>query len=271
VVDGIQKNRVKCNWKLAVDNLFDWYHPKVSHGSAMGVGMFAEQDLRPMDQMVLLGDYGHAIGGPGMSEEEQRQLEGRVRQVSQGEAEWDMMNFSDRLQAGNAWRVKEQTRLAMGPVGVRSYGHPNIFPNVWISTYGSPQLCLRIPRGPLETELWWFSFVEKSMSPEERRLTIQNSLHGFGPAGLLEQDDGENWSHSTRGSAGTVSGERPLNFSMGHGRDQMREDPSGQSSIDTVINEHAQLWTYQSWQDWMHAESWAALTRDRSAVPSGVV
>ena len=24
VVDGIQKNRIQCNWKLAVDNLFDW-------------------------------------------------------------------------------------------------------------------------------------------------------------------------------------------------------------------------------------------------------
>lgn len=271
VVDGIQKNRVKCNWKLAVDNLFDWYHPKVSHGSAIGVGMFTEQDLRPMDQMVLLGDYGHAIGGPGMSEAEQQQLESRVSQVGQGESEWDMMDFGDRHQAGNAWRVKDNTKQAMGPVGVRSYGHPNIFPNVWISTYGSPQLCLRIPRGPLETELWWFTFVEKSMSAEERRFTIQNSVHGFGPAGLLEQDDGENWSHSTRSSTGTVSGERPLNFSMGHGHDQVREDPSGQTSIDTVVNEHAQLWTYQSWQDWMHADSWAALTRDRSPVPSGAV
>ena len=35
VQDGIHKNRLKCNWKLAVDNLYDWYHVKVSHGSAI--------------------------------------------------------------------------------------------------------------------------------------------------------------------------------------------------------------------------------------------
>jgi phenylpropionate dioxygenase-like ring-hydroxylating dioxygenase large terminal subunit len=271
VVDGIQKNRVKCNWKLAVDNLFDWYHPKVSHGSAIAVGMLTEQDLKPMDQMVLLGEYGHAVGGPGISEAEQAQMEDKARRVARGEASWDMANFDDRHQAINAWRANEQAKLAMGPVGVRSHGHPNIFPNVWISTYGSTQLCLRIPRGPLETELWWFTLVEKSMPAEQRRLSILNATHGFGPAGLLEQDDGENWSHSTRGSLGTVTQKRSVNFSMGHGRDEMLTHPSGQSSIDTVINEHAQLWTYQSWQDWMHADSWAALTRDRSQVPTGVV
>ncbi len=43
VIDGIQKNRIKCNWKLAVDNLYDWYHVKVSHGSALRVGFVARR------------------------------------------------------------------------------------------------------------------------------------------------------------------------------------------------------------------------------------
>ena len=38
VVDGVQKNIIGCNWKLAVDNLFDWYHPQISHASAMQTG-----------------------------------------------------------------------------------------------------------------------------------------------------------------------------------------------------------------------------------------
>ncbi len=25
---------IGCNWKLAVDKLFDWYHPQVTHASA---------------------------------------------------------------------------------------------------------------------------------------------------------------------------------------------------------------------------------------------
>ena len=259
VVDGIQKNRLQCNWKLAVDNLFDWYHPKVSHHSAIRAGMLTEESLYPMDQMVILGEYGHAIGGPGVSEEQQVVLEEKYRSASRPDG-------SDRPAYANAWRATDSAKTNLGPVGIRTRGHPNIFPNVWIALGGN-QMCLRIPRGPLETELWWFTFVEKSMSPEERRNVVQTATHFFGPAGLLEQDDGENWSHSTRGSQGLVTGRRPLNYAMGLGRGEVRNDASGQSSIETVVNEHGQLWTYRCWEEWMRAESWPALIRDHSPIP----
>jgi phenylpropionate dioxygenase-like ring-hydroxylating dioxygenase large terminal subunit len=35
IIPGIQKFIIDCNWKFAVDNLFDWYHPQVTHMSAM--------------------------------------------------------------------------------------------------------------------------------------------------------------------------------------------------------------------------------------------
>lgn len=263
VVDGIQKNRVRCNWKLAVDNLFDWYHPKVTHGSAMRTGMVSVADMYPMNQMVMLGEYGHAIGGPGVSEEKQAQLEERFHGKNQSQS-------TDRRDYHNIWKTTGEARKALGPVGVRSRGHPSIFPNLWV-TLGGTQACLRIPCGPLETELWWFTFAEKSMSPEARRDLIQAATHIFGPAGLLEQDDGENWSHSTRGSIGTVTGDRMVNLSMGKGHDEMKVDPSGQSSIETVINEHGQRWTYRSWQEWMKADNWEALIKNHSKAPVGVV
>src|SRR5688500_5148254 len=37
IIPGVQKYTLPCNWKLAVDNLFDWYHPALSHSSAMMV------------------------------------------------------------------------------------------------------------------------------------------------------------------------------------------------------------------------------------------
>ena len=161
VVDGIQKNRVRCNWKLAVDNLFDWYHPKVSHGSAMRTGLVSVEDMYPLNQMVILGEYGHAIGGPGVSEEKQAELAEKFHGKNRAEA-------ADRRDYHNSWKTSEQAREILGPVGVRSRGHPNIFPNLWI-TLGGTQACLRIPCGPLETELWWFTFVEKSMSAGAKR------------------------------------------------------------------------------------------------------
>lgn len=259
VVDGIQKNRIQCNWKLAVDNLFDWYHPKVSHQSAIRAGVMTEESLFPENQMVILGEYGHAIGGPGLSEERQAALD--ARQEDTGKI--------GRGPYNNGWRARAGVREAMGEVGIRSRGHPNIFPNVWI-TLGGNQICLRLPKGPDCTELWWFTLVEKSMTPQERRSVVQAATHFFGPAGLLEQDDGENWSHSTRGARGNMTRRRPLNYSMRKGLDEVRES-GGQAAIETVISEHAQLWTYRCWEEWMRAATWSELEAQHSAEPQGCI
>jgi len=109
------------------------------------------------------------------------------------------------------------------------------------------------------------------MAPEQRRWAIFMANHVFGPAGLLEQDDGENWSHSTRGAMGAHTRTLPLNYAMGRGHDRVQVDPSGQSRIETVVNEHAQRWTYQSWQEWMRSDSWQELTANHSPAPTGVV
>jgi len=260
VQDGIHKNRLQCNWKLAVDNLYDWYHVKVSHGSAMRIGFVTEEGMAPLSQMVILGEYGHGIGGPGVSDEQLDELATRVKRGG-GEPQW-YDQFAMR-------RVDPRIRAELGPVGSRSLGHPNIFPNLWVSL--TSQICLRIPRGPHATELWWFTLLPKDLPPEQRREAITVANRVFGPAGLLEQDDGENWSHSTRGAKGTVTRRRPLNYAMGHGHDRVQADPSGQERIETVVNEHGQLWTYRSWQDWMQAESWQELIAHHSLPPSGVV
>jgi len=258
VIDGIQKNIVACNWKLAVDNLFDWYHPVVSHRSAIQSGVFPrlqdeEVAFAPMSQMVMLGEYGHGIGGPRLSEEQlaaAREAGGSVQGIE-------------------SWRLAPEARSAFGVAGIRTRGHPNIFPNVWI-TLGGTQLCLRLPRGPLRTEFWWFTFVEKGLSPEARRRRIGVATHLFGPAGFLEQDDGENWDQSTKGTLGQAARRYPLHFAMGKGRDEVRED-GGQKRIETVVNEHGQLWTYRAWADWMDAASWRDLEASHARVPSGVI
>lgn len=259
-LDGVHKNRIKCNWKIAVDNLFDWYHVKVSHGTALRIGVISDEAMAPEHQMVILGEYGHGIGGPGISEAMQAEFDQRMAR-GDGEPQW-----YDR---SAAMRLDPEVRRQLGPVGTRSFGHPNIFPNLWVSL--TRQLCLRIPRGPFETELWWFNYLPKDLPEKERRYSVFAQNHIFGPAGLLEQDDGENWSHATRGAMGSFSRTRPHNLSMGRGLDSVTADPSGQNRIETVVNEHGQRWTYQSWQEWMQADSWPALMANHSLPPEGTV
>ncbi|MEM7079674.1 MAG: Rieske 2Fe-2S domain-containing protein [Pseudomonadota bacterium] len=260
VVDGIHKNRLQCNWKLAVDNLFDWYHVKVSHGTSMRLGLLPEETISADAQMVILGAYGHGIGGPGLKPGQLEALGRRKDGDTSTDAEWFDMQA--------AWRTQPGVREQLGETGVRSLGHPSIFPNLWVAL--TNQVCLRIPRGPLETELWWFTFMPTHLTPEQRRTAIWSANHYFGPAGFLEQDDGENWSHSTRGAGGQFTGARPLNFAMGLGQDYVGED-GGQHSIETVVNEHGQRWTYQNWQEWMLAANWPELMATGSPPPDGLV
>lgn len=267
VVDGIQKNVIDCNWKIAVDNLFDWYHVQYSHASAGSAGILdIAKVLHPNNQMVMLGEYGHAISGPAIPEDRQAELDA----LSEGER----LELAAALAAedgGAALPVRsDAAKDLMGPVGVRTLGHPNIFPNLWVAINGT-QLSLRLPRGPFETEIWWFTVLRKSSSEEERRRIVNFATHVFGPAGLLEQDDGENWSQSTRSARGAVGRTYRHNLAMGLGQDEVMTDPSGQSRIETTINEHGQRWTYQAWTDWMAADSWADLKQNHTAVPTGTV
>lgn len=269
-VDGVQKNVIGCNWKIAVDNLYDWYHVNVTHRSAMQVGLVVPSVMQPHQQLVMLGEYGHAISGPGISEEQQQVIDGlddaertRLDRLSPAERARLAPRITERRPIRHAW-MKE----VMGPAGVRAMGHPNIFPNLWISTRGL-QLCLRIPRGPLKTEVWWFSFVPRGFDEAQRRMAMKFLVHSFGPAGLFEQDDGENWAHATRASLGPASRRRLQNLQMGLGEDVVVEHPGGQKTIETQVNEHAQRWHYRCWQDWLKASSWDDLKRDRTPVPAG--
>jgi len=198
-------------------------------------------------------EYGHAIGGPIQTEEgialSQRQLGGNAIQ-------------------DNKWRERADAKEVLGPVGIETGGHPNIFPNLWVT---GNRLCLRLPKGPLATELWWFTLLEKNLDTETRTRQLHGANHVFGPAGMLEQEDGENWDQSTRGTRGLVSKRYPLNYAMGLGKGEILEEELGPPRIITSINEHAQLWHYRSWAEWMAADSWAELRAHHSPVPHGYV
>ena len=267
-LDGVQKNVIECNWKIAVDNLFDWYHVKVSHSSASRVGFLNQRMMMPMTQMVMLGELGHAIGGPMVTAEQQEKIDA----LSDAERRaMDQLPDAERAKVAPVERRPLRpaaAKTAMGPVGVRSTGHPNIFPNLWISTRGM-QLSLRLPRGPGKTEIWWFTVMPKSFSEAQRRAAKKFITHSFGPAGLLEQDDGENWSQSTLSSHGLAARCHPHIVQMAMGQDDVLVDPSGQQAIETRVNEHAQRWTYRCWGEWMRARDWPELMATRSPSPVG--
>lgn len=142
---------------------------------------------------------------------------------------------------------------------------------MWIAFPGAGQICLRMPKGPSSTEIWWFSFIDRSSPLEAQAGQRNGAIHTFGPAGWLEQDDGENRGQSTIGTRGVISQRFPLHYAMNLGHGEIIEDETGPPHIDTMMNEHAQLWLYRSWSEWMAADSWADLKANHSPRPSGFV
>ncbi len=258
IIPGIQKFVIDCNWKFAVDNLFDWYHPQITHMSASASGMFGPRpdnvtvdvggakntlggDLdipaglggTGQDEIVLLSEYGHAVGGP------------------------TVKGFNSGL-TDNSWRERPEVIETLGPIGIDVSGHPNIFPNSWITQL--MQLSLRVPVSSNKTEIWWFSFVEKNATPEKRKMTTMLASHVFGPAGILEQEDGENWAQSTLQTRGARSRRIPQLLKMNLGRGEVKKE-HGLARIEGCTSEHAQLWTYHSWAQWMKGLEWDALKK----------
>ncbi len=263
VVPGIQKFVIGCNWKFTVDNLFDWYHPLITHMSAKSSGLFNGlfpedafdaflNDARidgggartpdgediafkkddPFDfdeSFVVLGEFGHAISGP---------------------------PTGIRHEIFNAWRQRPGVAETLTPVGMRTDGHPNIFPTLWVTGHG--QVSLRVPRSPSSTEIWWFSLMPKDIEPEARAAILMHHNHIFGPAGILEQEDGENWVQSTMNASGDVSSRVPQALKMNVGQGKIIRD-HGFAWIEGRTNEHAQLWTYAAWRAWLSGCDWNSL------------
>lgn len=261
ILPGVQKFVIDCNWKIAVDNLYDWYHPQVSHASAFtagvagpsrrgarldgidmsGVEMEGGDGLAAtlgsisasrFDQMVLLGEYGHGIGGP-------------------------TADSSGNVEGDSRWRERPGVPEVLGPIGVQVAGHPNVFPTMWL-TVAPWQISLRIPRSPTKTEIWWFTFVDRSATPEQRQLAAVIAGRIFGPSGLLEQDDGENWAQATAQSNGLASQQVKHLVSMGVGRGRVISE-HGLHRVEGLTSEHGQRWTYYAWLQWMRGLSWEAL------------
>jgi phenylpropionate dioxygenase-like ring-hydroxylating dioxygenase large terminal subunit len=234
IVEGVQKFRFRSNWKLAVDNVCDWYHATMTHASVWSSDYLKFQPTFLMDQRALLGEYGHALAGP------------RARNpVRVGAVQGSVVHGGEAREPG---------------------GYSNIFPNLFVM-WTTNQLGLRLPRGPDTTELWWFTFADKNATPEERERAIFPALHQLGPAGMIEMDDIENWASGTEGTKGPIARRHPFNFAMNLGRGELVESAAGRAPhIDGQVNEHGQLWTIRSWAEWMEAADWPAL-RDNLIPP----
>ena len=99
-------------------------------------------------------------------------------------------------------------------------------------------------------------FLDEMEPPEVSRAFRKVAQLRHGPAGLYSQDEGENWEGATKGSQGVVISQKPLNYQMGLGHGEIIEDEQSPPRIETLINEHRQLWFYRNWANAVASKDW---------------
>ena len=98
-------------------------------------------------------------------------------------------------------------------------------------------------------------FVDKAAPQEIKDALRVTGLRAFGPSGVLEQDDMDNWEECTRTNRGTVTRRHSLNYQMGLGHDRFDEELGAWAS-DFKLSDSNPRYFYQRWARLMQADSW---------------
>jgi hypothetical protein len=127
----------------------------------------------------------------------------------------------------------------------------NVFPTCGLHT-SAQSMHILFPKGPRETEVWLFPFVPADAPIEAKREVIREAGHHFGPAGLFEEDDGENWQQSTASTTGVIQSRYPFNYQLAFStRHLLPTDPSMPDRLAGLSNEFAQRALMGRWHEMM--------------------
>ena len=199
---------VDCAWKFATDNFTDNFHVFHAHQSLVQLGMLpTDPDFASHGHMVTL-ENGHILhfvpGAPGID---------AFQGLGIPKAMWPM--FEKNLNPAQAQIAR-----------THGYSAGTMWPNFhWLqlTTAGDMQappigtlnLRLEIPVTATRTRMYsWFA-IDKEASPEYRQLSYETYVRTFGPGGIFDQDDMENWEECTAAARGPAAKRYTLHHKMG--------------------------------------------------------
>ena len=186
-VPNITRWSMDVNWKFASDNAIgDMYHGAWSHRSAIMAGHTSGNGTNAVrvpkaasldGGFTLVTAYGHGLNANYLDASK--------------------VNLNTPM---STWRNDPAVQARLGALRSRvNRANMLVFPNLFVNS-GSRELMLRNPLGPERMEIWKTILVDKNATPETQRMQVRASNRHFGPAGMFEQDDGENWDQSTAGA-----------------------------------------------------------------------
>jgi PAH dioxygenase large subunit len=235
---------VDCAWKFATDNFTDNFHVFWAHQSLVTLGLLPDfPDFAAHGHMVTAGN-GHILHFvQGAPNDETFMGMGLPKSL------WPA--FAKNLNPG-------QAQIAMN----HGYSAGTMWPNFhWLQLtsaadmeskpVGILNLRLELPLSPTRTRMYsWFA-IDKSAPADYRRQSYETYVRNFGPGGIFDQDDMENWEDCTVTAVGPAAKRYTLHHRMGLNRKRAEDWPGPGISYPDSYGEMTQRAWYGEWLRWM--------------------
>jgi phenylpropionate dioxygenase-like ring-hydroxylating dioxygenase large terminal subunit len=250
VVGTPQTWEVDTAWKFSSDNFTDNYHVFSTHHSLVDLGMLPnDPDFASHGHMIDAGNGHilHLVQGPPDDEEfkswglpqELREQMKRNLPAEQYEISKDV-----GISVGTVWPTFHYMHLQSSDV---------------IDGKQEPFMNLRMeePLSPTRSRMWSWFMVDKSASQEFKDRSMEAYVRTFGPAGIFDQDDMENWEDCTKVATGPAAKRYTMHHRMGVYRPTVDDWPGPGTVYADSYGEMTQRAWYRKWLAQMTGEEGA--------------
>jgi PAH dioxygenase large subunit len=101
--------------------------------------------------------------------------------------------------------------------------------------------------------MWSWLAIDKDATPEYRKRVYETYVRTFGPSGIFDQDDMENWEDCTRANIGPAARRYTLHHKMGLNRATATDWPGPGVAYPDSYGEMTQRSWYAQWLTTMTA------------------
>ena len=228
---------VPCNWKMPAENFAgDGYHVSWTHLSAIKSGFAG--NFRVAESTaggVLSTGNGHCIMTIGPDEVADPPVA-------------EILEYEEQIKSEVRSRLGPRSEIVNPMAGT-------VFPNFSLLRTSGKTFRTWHPKGPDNIEVWSYLYVDKAAPDSVKEAARVAGIQSFGPSGVFEQDDMDNWQQCSEAGRGTVSRRMRLNYQMGLGHEAF--DPELQALVsDHRYSDSNHRQFYRRWSEMMAGNAW---------------
>ncbi|MSP66543.1 MAG: aromatic ring-hydroxylating dioxygenase subunit alpha [Alphaproteobacteria bacterium] len=247
---GQQRYSLKSNWKIASENFTgDTFHLPYSHGSVYRLPI---RQLNPGNPLVFGTGTPHyniaCANGHGMT----GMVFGGERWVVERRMAKEMgPEILDYVEECHARLVKLLSKIQVDAYAL-NFG--NIFPNFSFNDFTSLRplgFYVWHPKGPDRMEAWQWAGTDRAAPKAIKDIARIDFCRGQATAGIVAQDDTENFEQVTEATRGVIGKRLDFNYQMSVGAKPLKGPKGAPGAFSHGVSETSQLSFYGYWAEKM--------------------